>query len=170
MSVEPTHYAEGRGFEKTEAAAALTTAKEKLSVEWAAHKTPGKRYEAFCALTPKSKAAWVAIAVASSINAASADDTDSVTAVAVNQLSVDVAALWRPNAESYFKRLKGCEPLLEIGREWFGDVWVQKYCNEKKSVLVSRLHEAVNNKATREALDAAVIERIDAWLPQEIRD
>mgnify|MGYP003671145537 CR=1 FL=1 len=170
VSVEPTQYAAGRAFEETEAAKALTAAKDKLSVEWAAHDTPAARYEAFCALAAKAKAAWVAFAVASSTQAASPEDKDSVTGKAVDQLDIDVAMLWRPTGENYFKRLKGCDPLLDIGREWFGDVWVQKYRNEKKSVLVTRLHEAVNNAATRESLDVEVLKRIDAWLPEEIRD
>ena len=92
------------------------------------------------------------------------------TAIAVNQLDLDVAAQWRPTADNYFKRLKGTEPLIEIGREWFGDVWVQKYRNEKKSVLVSRLHDAANKPTMRESVDASVLERIDVWLPKEIRD
>ena len=121
-------------------------------------------------MPPKSKGAWVAYAVAQTVTAAAAGDKDSATAVAAKQLDLDVAAQWRPTADNYFKRLKGTEPLVEIGREWFGDVWVQKYRNEKKSVLVSRLDSAANNPSTRELLDAEVTQRIDTWLPQEIRD
>ena len=170
VSCEQTRCAEGKGFEETEAAKALLAANEKLNAEWCAEKTSAEQYDAFCALPPKSKAAWVAYAVAQSVTAAAAGDTDSATAIAVTQLDLDVAAQWRPTADNYFKRLKGTEPLVEIGREWFGDVWVQKYRNEKRSVLVSRLDSAVNNPSTRKSLDAEVVQRIDAWLPQEIRD
>lgn len=170
VSCERTRYAKGKEFDETEATKALLAANETLNAEWCAEKTAAKQYEAFCALPPKGKAAWIAYAVAQSVTAAAAGDKDSATAIAVQQLDLDVAARWRPTADNYFKRLKGTEPLVEIGREWFGDVWVQKYRNEKKSVLVSRLDSAVNNLSTRESLDAEVIQRIDAWLPQEIRD
>ena len=60
--------------------------------------------------------------------------------------------------------------MIEIGREWSGDVWVQKHKNEKKSVLVALLDDAVKNDKTREGFDAEVIKRIDAWLPEAIRD
>lgn len=170
VSCEKTRYAEGKGFEDTRSAIALVEAKEKLNLEWAAHGTAAKRYEAFCVLTPKVKATLVAYASAQSFLAARVDDKDAATSLIVQQLGVDVAASWRPTAENYFKRLKGTDVLIEIGREWFGDVWVQKYRNEKKSVLVTHLHEAGNNAATRESLDASVLERIDAWLPEEIRD
>lgn len=170
VSCEQTRYAEGKGFEETQAAKTLLAASAKLNAEWYEEKSAAKQYEAFCALPPKSKAAWVAYAVARTVTAAAARDKDSATAIAVNQLDLNVAAQWRPTADNYFKRLKGTEPLIEIGREWFGDVWVQKYRNEKKSVLVSRLHSAANSPTTRGSLAADVIQRIDAWLPQEIRD
>jgi len=170
VSCECTRYADGKGFEETVAATVLLRAKDGFTFEWAAQETAAKRYAAFCALAPKTKGALVAYAVAQSLNATPAEDKESATSVVVNQLKLDVAAQWRPTAGNYFKRLKGTDALLEIGREWFGDVWVQQYRDEKKSVLVTRLHEAVSNAATREALDADVLKKIDAWLPEEIRD
>lgn len=170
MSCEPTRYAEGKGFEETDASKALQQAKDRLNLEWASEPTAAKRYTAFCALPPKSKTALVAFATAQSLTAAPASDHEAATSVAVTQLGLKVAAQWRPTTENYFKRLKGCDALLEIGREWFGDVWVQKFKNEKKSVLVARLDAAVNNTATRESLDAKIVSRIDAWLPESIRD
>jgi ParB family chromosome partitioning protein len=170
VSCEQTHYAEGKGFEDTLAAGVLKEADDKRSLEWASKDTPSKRYRAFCALTPKVKSMLVAYATAQSLTAGRATDPDAVTTALAEQLDVDVAAYWRPTADNYFKRLKGCDALLDIGREWFGDVWVQKHRDDKKSVLVSRLHEAVNNNATRDALDVDVLTRIDAWLPEEIRD
>lgn len=170
LSCERTRYTEGKGFEETVAAKALASVVHKLNLEWVSHDTDAERYRAFCELTPKDKAALVAAAAAESLVAAKAGHKDAATSVIADQLGIDVAASWRPTAENYFKRLKGAEPLVEIGREWFGDVWVQKYRNEKKSVLVSHLHSAANNPSTRESLDAEVIQRIDSWLPNEIRD
>lgn len=170
VSCELTRYAEGKGFEETDASKALQQAKDRLNTEWASELTAAKRYAAFCALPPKSKAALVAFATAQSLTAAPASDHEAATSGAVKQLGLKVAAQWRPTAENYFKRLKGCDALLEIGREWFGDVWVQKFKNEKKSVLVARLDAAVNNTATRESLEAKIVSRIDAWLPESIRD
>ena len=123
-----------------------------------------------CGLTPKSKAAWVAYAASQCLTAARAEEIDAATTVLVRQLQVDVAAQWRPTVENYFKRIRGTDVLIAIGLEWFGEVWAQKHKNEKKSVLVSLLHSAVNNAATRESLNADVLERIDTWLPTEIRD
>ncbi len=170
VSCEQARYAEGKGFEDTTASKALRSAKETLNLKWAGQGTAASRYEAFCALPPKTKAALLAFAAAQSLTAAPVEDKDSATAIAVKQLDLNVAAQWRPTVDNYFKRLKGTDVLLDIGREWFGDVWLQKYGNEKKSVLVARLHEAANNPVTRKALDAAALERIDAWLPTELRD
>jgi len=170
VSCEPTRYAEDKGFEDTRAASVLQEANDKRPLEWASKDTPAARYRAFCALTPKVKALLVAYSAAQSLTASPATDRDAVSAALAEQLDLDVAGYWRPTANNYFKRLKGCDALLEIGRGWFGDVWVQKNSAEKKAVLVTRLHEAVNNTATREALDAEVLAKIDAWLPAEMRD
>ena len=170
VSCEQTRYPEGKGFEDTAAAVVLVKAKEVLTLEWSGESTAAKRYEAFCALPPKQKAALVAYAVAQSLTADTAKENQSATRVLADQLSLDVATFWRPTAANYFKRIKGVDSLIEIGREWFGDVWVQKHKNEKKSVLVTLLDEAVKNDKTREGFDAEVIKRIDAWLPEAIRD
>ncbi len=170
ISSERTRYPEGKGFEETSAATVLQEARSRLSTEWAGLETQAQRYHAFCALAPKAKALLVAYAVAQNLSAAPVADTDSATAILVNQLEVDVASYWRPTKDNYFKRVKGRDALLEIGQEWFGDSWAQENATEKKSVLASRLHEAVNNPSTRESINAEKLTRIDAWLPEEIRD
>ena len=154
---------------RSPAGAAVAAALESAPMNWMDLDTHRERYEAFCALGEAEKAALVAIAVSSTLDADTAREDGTVTQALVQQVGFDAARWWRPTASNYLKRITRAQ-LLAIGEELCGSEWKVKHAKDKKGVLVDVLDALFNDEAVRDSLNPKVRDRIDAWLPAEIRD
>ena len=155
---------QGRVADKLEAALGS------VPMDWSGLGTSRERYEAFCALGQADKAALVALAVSVLLTPQPAGFApDTTTAALTRQLNLDVARWWRPDADSYFKRIARAD-LLALGEDLCGSTWAADHAKDKKRDLVEALDALFNDEAVRSGLSDELRARIDAWLPQEIRN
>ncbi len=88
------------------------------------------------------------------------------------RVGADVRKVWTPTAEGYFARL----PVATLDRIWAElvpslDGLEGAFLSQKKAEKVKDLDKLFNSSDYREAmrLDRAACQRIDQWLPAELR-
>lgn len=125
------------------------------------------RFLAFRALDDEAKAAWLAFAVAGSLEAKKGHSSEyhPIHAVLGSLLDVDVAALWRPTSENFFDRIpKGAclAALADVG----GSELTGRYAASKKHELSASCQKLFSGDAI---VEPEIRERAIAWLPEAMK-
>ena len=145
----------------------LAEAEEGLDKAWQEQTSVAARFIAFRDLEDEAKAAWLAYAVALSLEAKKGYGSEyhPVHAVLGSMLDVDVAALWRPTAENFFDRVSKTSclaALTEVG----GSDLAARYAASKKADLAKTCETIFAGKAI---IEQEVKEAALAWLPEAMK-
>jgi ParB family chromosome partitioning protein len=157
------------GFKTPEARAMLAGAKmsDQLDRSWTAGKTRSERFDAFCALPRKARAAWLAHAVARTLEA-SANAGERRCAFHDHlgeRLGIDVAKWWRPTGTNYFDRVPKTVTLAVL-EEVGGPAFASRYAGLKKAAL----SEAAERIFAGEIIaEVELKDRALAWVPEAMR-
>lgn len=157
----------GSDMPGSDAKTAIAEAAAALDAAWTTHDDLVTRFEAFRALEDDPKGAWMAYAVAGSLEAKSSygDVVNPLQARLATILEVDVAQWWRPTSVNYFDRVsKGTSLALldEIG----GPTLAARYSGSKKSEISTSCEKLFAGKAITEP---EIKEAALAWLPDAMR-
>lgn len=146
---------------------ALADAADSLDTSWTGHSGEVERFEAFRAIDDDAKAAWLAYAVASSLEAKAALNQrqnplqNRLAAI----MEVDVAQWWRPTAANFFDRVpKGA--LLVLLREVGGPALSERYASAKKGEISKSCQTLFAGEAI---IEAEVKDKALAWVPNAMR-
>lgn len=158
------------GFKTPEAPATLARveADQALDRSWTTHDTAEARFDAFRALGPDERAAWLGHAVAGSLEASVAGTGtggcrfhDHLGGL----LGIDVAAWWRPTAANFFDKVT--KPVMfDALAEIDGPALTARYGNAKKADLAGTCEKIcagdfIGEVSTKQAARA--------WLPAAMR-
>ena len=152
----------------TQAQIAIAEAHEALVSTWTEATDPVDRFEAFRALDDDAKASWLAVTVASSLEAKpdySSAKTNPLHARLASILDIDVAKWWRPTSANFFDRVsKGT--LLSLLTDVGGPVLAARYVGSKKGEISTSCEKLFAGEAITEAetKEAAL-----AWVPAAMR-
>ena len=157
------------GLPDTPAGNALAEIRKNLDTDWADHVTVAQRFDAFCALDEEMRASWLAVCVASSIEA-------SLGGSGIGRhnpfhdhlgklLEIDVAAWWRPTAGGYFSRVRKTgmqRTLTDVG----GPALAGRYVSAKSAEMAEACEKVCSGNiiAEEEVRQAGL-----AWLPIAMR-
>ena len=157
------------GLPDSPSGSALAEIRKGLSTDWAEHSTVAERFEAFRALDEEMRASWLAVCVASSIEASLGGKglgrNNAFHDHLGQLLEIDVAAWWRPSAGGYFARVRkaGMQRTLDaIG----GPVLAARYASAKSAEMADACEKLCDGSAITdpEIRDAGL-----AWLPTAMR-
>lgn len=145
----------------------LAEAENALDTAWQEHGCAAPRFIAFRELTDEAKAAWLAYAVAISLEAKKGYGSEyhPIHAVIGSMLDIDVAAMWRPTAENFFDRVSKTSclaALTEVG----GSDLAARYAASKKADLAKTCETIFAGKAI---VEQDVKEAALAWLPEGMK-
>ena len=147
----------------------LAEIRKSLDTDWADHTSVAERFDAFCALDDEVRASWLAVCVASSIEA-------SLGGSGIGRhnpfhdhlgklLEIDVAAWWRPTAGGYFARVRKAgmqRTLTDVG----GPTLAGRYGSAKSAEMAEACEKVCSGNiiAEEEVRQAGL-----AWLPTAMR-
>lgn len=145
----------------------LAEAESALDKAWQEHGCASQRFTAFRELADEAKAAWLAYAVAISLEAKKGYGSEyhPIHAVIGSMLDIDVAAMWRPTAENFFDRVSKTSclaALTEVG----GSDLAARYAASKKADLAKTCETIFAGKAI---VEQDVKEAALAWLPEGMK-
>jgi ParB family chromosome partitioning protein len=145
----------------------LAEAESALDKAWQEHGCAAQRFIAFRELADEAKAAWLAYAVAISLEAKKGYGSEyhPIHAVIGSMLDIDVAAMWRPTAENFFDRVSKTSclaALTEVG----GSDLAARYAASKKADLAKTCETIFAGKAI---IEQDVKEAALAWLPEGMK-
>ena len=152
----------------TQAQVAIAEAREGLDTSWTEGSNPVERFEAFRALSDDAKAAWLAVVVATSLEAKpdySSVTTNPLHARLASILEIEPAKWWRPTSANFFDRVsKGT--LLALLTNVGGAPLAARYMASKKGEISTSCEKLFAGEAITEAetKDAAL-----AWVPDAMR-
>ncbi|WP_379923702.1 ParB/RepB/Spo0J family partition protein [Erythrobacter sp. R86502] len=157
----------GKDCEPTQARIAIEQARGELDTTWTEAGDVVARFEGFRALDDASKAAWLALMVAGSIEAKPdySDTTNPLHARLAAILNIEPAQWWRPTSTNFFDRVsKGT--LLALLTEIGGEVLAARYAASKKPEVSAACEKLFAGEAITEPAikDAAL-----AWVPDAMR-
>lgn len=151
----------------TKAREAIAEAREKLNHDWCEAKSDVVRFDMFRMLDDDEKAAWLAYAVATSLQAKPTYELkqnplqNRLGAI----LEIDVATWWRPTAENFFGRVpKGAQ--LALLHEVGGPSLSSRYAASKKSEIAVSCENLFAGEAH---VEPEVKERALQWVPNAMR-
>ncbi len=158
------------GFKTSEAAAtrAREEASEALDRSWTEAPTRASRFDAFRALPEEARAAWLAHAVARTLEASLNLPSGRVCAFHDHLgqlLGIDVARWWRPTGANYFDRVPKTA-ILEALEEVGGPAFASRYAKGKKAELSQSAERIFAGDFIGEV---EVKERALAWVPDAMR-
>jgi len=158
------------GFKAPEARATLAAAEASAALDrsWTEGASHAERFDAFRALPPEAKAAWLGHAVAGTLEASAGTPGERGCAFHDHLgmlLGVDVAGWWRPSGANYFDRVPkslALAALAEVG----GPALAGPYAKAKKAELAQACERifAGDFIAEAEVKQAAL-----AWVPEAMR-
>ena len=157
------------GLPDSPAGGALADIRKNLDTAWSEHETIAARFDAFRLLDDEMRASWLAVCVASSIEAslggAGIGRHNAFHDHLGQLLEIDVAAWWRPSAGGYFARVRkaGMQRTLDaIG----GPVLAERYASSKSAEMADACEKLCDGSAITEPeiRDAGL-----AWLPVAMR-
>ena len=147
----------------------LAEIRKSLDTDWADHTSVAERFDAFCALDDEVRASWLAVCVASSIEASLGGSGlgrhnpfhDHLGKL----LEIDVAAWWRPSAGGYFARVRKAgmqRTLTDVG----GPTLAGRYASAKSAEMAEACEKVCIGAiiAEEEVRQAGL-----AWLPTAMR-
>jgi len=148
------------------ARAAWDRIEEELDHSWTEADTIEGRYDALCGLPEEARAAWLAFLVARTLKSIPGRDPGASFLDHLGQeLTIDVAASWRPTARNYFDRLRK-DIILDLFDEIGGAELRSRYAGSKKHDLAASAEKLF---AGDTIVEAEVKERALAWLPDAMR-
>jgi ParB family transcriptional regulator, chromosome partitioning protein len=158
------------GFKTPDAAAtrAREEASEALDRSWTEADTRAGRFDAFRALPDEARAAWLAHAVARTLEASLNLSGGRVCAFHDHLgglLGIDVAKWWRPTGANYFDRVAKAM-ILEALEEVGGPAFACRYAKGKKAELSQSAERIFSGDFIGEV---EVKERALAWVPDAMR-
>jgi ParB family chromosome partitioning protein len=158
------------GFETPGAAAsvALVKAADALDATWNGGETASERFDAFRILPDPARDAWLAFAVAATLEASL--NLDGPSACAFHDhlghlLGIDSARWWRPTGVNYFDRIPkalSLAALAEVG----GEALAARHAGLKKGELAQTCERFFAGEAI---VDAEVKAAAVAWVPEAMR-
>jgi ParB family chromosome partitioning protein len=140
-------------------------ASEALDRSWTEADTRGGRFDAFRALPDEARAAWLAHAVARTLEASLNLPGGRVLCVPRSSrplLGIDVAKWWRPTGANYFDRVPKAM-ILEALEEVGGPAFASRYAKAKKAELSQAAERIFAGDFIGEV---EVKERALAWVPE----
>ncbi len=158
------------GFRTPEAAATIARAEaeEQLDRSWAAHNQVEARFDAFRALDPEQRAAWLGHAVAASLEASVGGAGASACRFhdhLGHLLGIDVTAWWRPTAANFFDKVT--KPVMfEALDQIEGPALAARYSAAKKADLAATCERICAGDFIGEVGTKEVAR---AWLPAAMR-
>ena len=158
------------GFKTPEAQATVARAKmvDGLDRSWTSGRTRSERFDAFRALPKKARAAWLAHAVARTLEA-SANASGERRCVFHDHLGellgIDVAKWWRPTGVNYFDRVPKSVTLAAL-EEIGGPAFASRYAGLKKAELSQSAERIFAGEVIAEV---ELKERALAWVPEPMR-
>ncbi len=157
------------GLPDSPSGSALAEIRKNLDTEWAEHATVAERFDAFRALDDEMRASWLAVCVASSIEASLGGKGlgrhNAFHDHLGQLLEIDVAAWWRPSAGAYFARVRraGMQRTLDaIG----GPVLAARYASAKSAEMADACEKLCDGTTITEP---EIREAGLAWLPTAMR-
>jgi ParB family transcriptional regulator, chromosome partitioning protein len=147
---------------------ALAEAADTLDSSWTSHGNEVDRFEAFRGLDDDAKAAWLAYAVATSLEAKASSATQKQNPLQnrlASIMAVDVASWWRPTSENFFDRVSKGALLVLLG-EVGGPALADRYAGAKKAEISRSCHALFAGEAI---VEAEVKEKALAWVPDAMR-
>ena len=143
--------------------------RQHLDTSWAGHTTMSERFDAFRALDEQARGAWVAFAIAQTLeptlNVADGGRLNGFHDHLGRILDIQVENWWRPTAENFFGRVKKgvmLEALEDIG----GPILRGRYKDAKKTELAATCASLCNGQGI---VEAEIREKATAWLPDAMR-
>ena len=150
----------------TQAQVAIAEAREGLDTSWTEGSNPVERFEAFRALSDDAKAAWLAVVVATSLEAKpdySSVTTNPLHARLASILEIEPAKWWRPTSANFFDRVsKGT--LLALLTNVGGAPLAARYMASKKGEISTSCEKLFAGDAV---IEADVKEKALAWVPAD---
>ena len=145
----------------------LAEVQGELEASWTEHGCEVARFDAFRALDDDAKAAWLAMAVATSLEAKPgySQSTNPLQGRLADLLEIDVAAWWRPTSENFFDRVSKAT-LLAILDDVGGPALAGRYATSKKGEVSGSCQTLFAGQAVSEP---EVKEKALAWLPKAMR-
>lgn len=151
------------------ASQAIEDQRQHLDTSWAGHTTMSERFDAFRALDEQARGAWVAFAIAQTLeptlNVADGGRLNGFHDHLGRILDIQVENWWRPTAENFFGRVKKgvmLEALEDIG----GPILRGRYKDAKKGELAATCASLCNGQGI---VEAEIREKATAWLPDAMR-
>jgi ParB family chromosome partitioning protein len=157
------------GLPDSPAGGALAEIRKNLDTSWSDHETVAARFDAFRTLDDDCRANWLAVCMASSIEASLGGQGigrhNAFHDHLGQLLEIDVASWWRPSAGGYFARVRkaGMQRTLEaIG----GPVLAARYASAKSAEMADACEKLCDGSAITEPeiRDAGL-----AWVPTAMR-
>lgn len=143
--------------------------RQRLDTSWAGYQTMTERFDAFRALDDEARGAWVAFAIARtlepSLNVGQGYRSNGFHDHLGRLLGIQVEHWWRPTAENYFGRVKK-DVMLDALQEIGGPVLRGRYKDAKKGDLARTCASLCNGQGI---VEAEIREKASAWLPDAMR-
>ncbi|UVO53734.1 ParB/RepB/Spo0J family partition protein [Sphingomonas sp. SUN039] len=145
----------------------LGEVQSELDSGWTEHAREVDRFDAFRALDDDAKAAWLAMAVATSLEAKCSfgHRTNPLQARLAELLEIDVAAWWRPTSENFFDKVSK-STLLAILADVGGPALAGRYMQSKKGEISGSCQTLFAGHAVSEP---EIRETALAWLPRAMQ-
>ena len=139
-----------------------------LPLEWLKETDPGKRFVAFIELPPEDRRRLFTAAVAGALNPQLSFDHKARPEVeaTVARLEIPFAAIWRPDVERFWTRMRKGE-MLDIARRTLGPEWTEAHAKDKKDELAKAIGAAFGREGAAETLGLTPAGRAAAlsWTP-----
>ena len=143
--------------------------RQHLDTSWVGHDTMTARFDAFRALDEQARGAWVAFAIAqtleATLNIADGGRVNGFHDHLGRILGIEVAQWWRPTFENFFNRVKK-DVMLDALEEIGGPILRGRYKDAKKSELATTCGSLCNGQGI---VEAEIREKAIAWLPDAMR-
>jgi len=151
------------------ASQAIDDQRQRLDTSWAGHRTMSERFDAFRALDDEARGAWVAFAIARTLEP-TLNVADGLRANGFHDhlgrtLDIQVEHWWRPTAENFFGRVKK-EIMLAALEDIGGPILRGRYKDAKKGDLAATCASLCNGQGI---VEAEIREKATAWLPDAMR-
>ncbi|WP_029066099.1 ParB/RepB/Spo0J family partition protein [Labrenzia sp. DG1229] len=153
-------------LQDTVASKMLETLEGSLNMDWANADAP-EDFQLLCQLPDEDKQAIFAWCTAYALNQQLSNDqnTNAVIEAIGLRLSVDVAACWRPDAVSYWGRVKK-DHALDTAKALIGDGWSDERSGFRKADLAKSMEQVFSeNPVETGGVSSDIAATTSRWLP-----
>ena len=146
----------------------LARNRTELPLEWLQESDPGKRFVAFIELPAEDRRRLFTAAVAGALNPQLSFDHEARPEVeaTVARLEIPFAAIWRPDTERFWSKMRKGE-MLDIARRTLGTEWTEAHAKDKKHELAEAMGTTFGREGAAETLGLTPDARAAAlsWTP-----